>query len=66
MPKRRGRRFGAGRGLKRPSRDLLGTGSGVAMPGAASGGSESDGELGEEELEGLEEEDMKMISRMGL
>ena len=66
MPKRRGRRGGGGRGRKSPSTGLKGTGSTVKMPEDIIGGSESDEELGEEELEGLGVEDMRTISRMGL
>ena len=66
MPKRRGRRGGGGRGQKSPSTGLQGTGSTVKMPEDIIGGSESDEELGEEELEGLGVEDMRTISRMGL
>ena len=66
MPKRRGRRGGGGRGQKSPSTGLKGTGPTVKMPEDIIGGSESDEELGEEELEGLGDEDMRTISRMGL
>ena len=66
MPKRRGRHGGGGKGQKRPSIDLRGTGATVKMPEDMIGGSESDEGLGEEELEGLGVEDMRMISRMGL
>ena len=56
MPRRRRRRQG---------KDQPGTGVGQAMSGDAREG-ESEGELGEEELEGLGVEDMQLISRMGL
>lgn len=63
MPKRKGR---GGRSKRRPPRSQ--TLKAVSVWEEQNGGSESesDGELGQECLEGLEAEDMEMISRMGL
>ena len=62
MPKRRRR----GRGQKKPLHDQLGAGTSLKVPECGMGEDESEGEIDEEDLEGLEVKDMKMISRMGL
>ena len=53
--------------VKRPPRlqGQTGTPAGAEMWGGEEEG-ESEGELGQEDLEGLEVEDMEMIARMGL
>ena len=62
MPKRKGGR----RSKKKPPRNRTLVGGPVWEGRDGESGSESDGDLGQERLEGLEVEDMEMISRMGL
>lgn len=69
MPKRKGGRGAARKGQKRPPRGQTRTPvveGAWGRGGEGESGSESDGELGQEQLEGLALEDMQMISKMGL
>lgn len=63
MPKRK---FGGRKSKKKPPRNPTLVTAPVWEGQDGESGSESDGDLGQERLEGLEVEDMEMISRMGL
>lgn len=66
MPKRKAGFGGGRRSKKKPPRSQTLTGASVWEGQDGESGSDSDGDLGQERLEGLEVEDMEMISRMGL